>query len=302
MSRPSNREVSRRQKEMQAGMFGFGKFLLVVGVLFYVGKIVYELIVQPELHPQIMLFLWEMLHHHPTLTKISFIVPIMLIIAWRILNSPTVVSARTGAKRLQNVTVAKSESHLELPTTLSFNVEAEASWRYLNKVFPGLSIEVDGIRVTHWRAVESDVSRMQMKLSLTYDRISTGQSSGRPDPRLLNCMATVKGRGVSSSVLLSFSADTMLDNRYTPSIIAATTSGLQRALELEAMMDAPLEIDAEGNSRSRGAGQNRVQQYEQEIADADIQVDEREKPVTDASVSTSANTAGYTNFDGSSLQ
>ncbi|MBU6454622.1 MAG: hypothetical protein KGS72_22830 [Cyanobacteria bacterium REEB67] len=300
MSRPGNRDVSRREKEMQAGIFGFGKFLLVVGVLLYVGKLVYELMVQPELHPQIMLFLWEMLHHHPTLTKISFIVPIMLIIAWRILNSPTVVAARTGAKRLQNVVAIKSDSHLELPTTLSFNVEAAATWRYLNKVFPGLSIEVDGIRVTHWRAVESDISKLQLKLSLTYDRISSGQSSGRPDPRVLNCVATVKGRGISSNVLLSFSADNMLDNRYTPNLIAATTSGLQRALELEAMMDAPL--DLEQNLRSRSAGQNRVQQYEQEIANADIQVDERERPVTDASVSSSASTQGYTNFDGSSLQ
>lgn len=149
-------------------------------------------------------------------------------------------------ERLVAMKKKRSEELLDHPSTLTFRMDAQTAFKNLLIDLPGMPIELPGIRATNWRLVESNPSRLHLRLQLRYFHCVTGGNSSQLYPRTISCDARVSSNGIlTSEVTLVYGSESAMDYGTVENIVQATNTGLLLTLHNQRMMNSMAALDAQ---------------------------------------------------------
>jgi hypothetical protein len=279
------KQLTRRQKELREKFIPFAFLLLMLVPAIVLTTIITGPLMHPNLHPRLVWFGSEMMHHHPRIMHAVTFVGISVLLG--LYTAPTWLALQTSVSARKKGLLAKPEgqtaAYFDRPLKQSFTTDTPATWRHLQSVLPGLTIKVPGIRHSHWEVIEINDRFKQIKAALTYVHDPLGAKPSRLYPRTVLCTATVSGTGTKSDIQLAYRAKSAMDFQNACAIIDQTNNAIRESLRNDSHIKDMLARDATIRAAGRtpnGANSRANSEFEPDLVEVVSSTLELESPET----------------------
>jgi hypothetical protein len=204
----------------------------IVGSATLVSYVIVDPLLRPNLHPRLTRIERYLVRFHPRLVRY---VPIAALISLQIallsLKLQTHYSVRK--RGLLSPRELKSGRYLNQSMEQTIGLLPPEAWQVVKLALPGLCISVPDLRSSHWELLEENEIKREMRLVLQYVHNPLGIKIWRLYPRRMLCTVKLKGKGVSTKVELTYSADSAMDYRTVYEIIDQTNKEISAAMAAE---------------------------------------------------------------------